>query len=84
MTTNTITQLTDPQGFSPDPLTDLLRSGAQRLIEQAVEAELSVLLEGSSPAEGEIVSSEVKYLILFIKFRVMNLRWVENLRNKVI
>jgi hypothetical protein len=26
-------------------LTDLLRSGAQRLIEQAVEAELSVLLE---------------------------------------
>ena len=45
MTTNTITQLTDPQGFSPDPLTDLLRSGAQRLIEQAVEAELAVLLE---------------------------------------
>jgi len=45
MTTNTITQLTDPHGFSPDPLTDILRSGARRLIEQAVEAELSVLLE---------------------------------------
>ena len=45
MTTTTITQLTDPQGFSPDPLTELLRSGAQRLIEQAVEAELAVLLE---------------------------------------
>lgn len=45
MTTNTITQLTDPQGYWPDPLTDLLRSGALRLIEQAVEAELSVLLE---------------------------------------
>lgn len=45
MTTNTITQLPDPQGFSPDPLTKLLRSGAQQLIEQAVEAELSVLLE---------------------------------------
>ena len=45
MTTNTITQLPDPQGFSPDPLTELLRSGSQRLIEQAVEAELSVLLE---------------------------------------
>lgn len=45
MTTNTITQLPDPQGFSPDPLTELLRSGAQRLIEQAVEAELAVLLE---------------------------------------
>ena len=37
MTTNTITQLTDP-------LTDLFRSGAQRLIKHAVEAELSVLL----------------------------------------
>lgn len=45
MTTNTITPLPDPHGFSPDPLTDLLRSGAQRLIEQAVEAELAVLLE---------------------------------------
>jgi hypothetical protein len=45
MKTNTINQLTDPQGFSPDPLTDLLRSGAQRLVEQAVEAELAVLLE---------------------------------------
>ena len=45
MTTNTITQLTDPHGFSPDPLTDLLRCGARRLIEQAVEAELAVLLE---------------------------------------
>lgn len=45
MTTNTITQLPDPQGFAPDPLTELLRSGAQRLIEQAVEAELAVLLD---------------------------------------
>ena len=44
MTTNTISQLVDPQGFSPDPLTDLLRSGAQRLIAQAVEAELAVML----------------------------------------
>ena len=45
MTTNTIAQHSYPQGFSPDPLTDILRSGAQRLIEQAVEAELAVLLE---------------------------------------
>ena len=45
MTTNTITQLPDLLGFSADPLTDLLRSGAQRLIEQAVEAELAALLE---------------------------------------
>ena len=51
MTTNIIKQLTDPQGFSPDPLTDLLQSGAQRLIEQAVEAELSVLLETKSLPE---------------------------------
>ena len=43
--------LTDPQGFSPDPLTDLLRSGAQRLIEQAVEAELSVSAGGLSLRE---------------------------------
>jgi len=45
MTTNTITQLTDPHGFSPDPLTDILRSGARHLIQQAVEAEFSALLE---------------------------------------
>jgi putative transposase len=32
-------------GISSDPLTDLLRSGAQRLIQQAIEAELGVLLE---------------------------------------
>lgn len=38
------TQLPDPSGFSPDPLTDILRSGARRLIERAVEAELTALL----------------------------------------
>ena len=43
-----ITTLPDPHGFSPDPLTDLLRSGARDLIQQAVEAELSVLLEAYS------------------------------------
>jgi len=55
MTTNTITQLTDPQGFSPDPLTDLLRSGARCLIEQAVEAELSVLLEAYASEKTDCV-----------------------------
>ncbi|MEQ5828069.1 transposase [Sulfitobacter sp. NFXS29] len=40
----TITPLPDPTGFSPDPLTDILCSGARRLIEPAVEAELSALL----------------------------------------
>jgi transposase-like protein len=43
-----ITTLPDPHGLSPDPLTDLLRSGARSLIQQAVEAELSVLLEAYS------------------------------------
>ena len=32
---------TAERGLSPDPLTDILRSGARRLIEQAVEAELA-------------------------------------------
>jgi len=45
MTQTTITKLPDPHGFSADPLTDILRSGARNLIQQAVEAELSALLE---------------------------------------
>lgn len=45
MTRDTITTLPDPNGFSADPLTDLIRSGARRLIEQALEAELASLLE---------------------------------------
>ena len=48
MTKTTITPLSDPHGFSVDPLTDLLRSGARDLIQQAVEAELSALLEAHS------------------------------------
>jgi transposase-like protein len=44
MTKPTITPLPDPSGFSPDPLTDILRSGARSLIEQAIEAELATLL----------------------------------------
>ena len=32
------------EGFSPDPLTDLLREGARNLIAQAVEAELNAFL----------------------------------------
>jgi len=39
-----ITALPDPNGFSADPLTDLIRSGARQLIEQALEAELNALL----------------------------------------
>ena len=44
MTKSTITTLPDPHGFSADPLTDILRTGARDLIQQAVEAELSALL----------------------------------------
>ena len=44
MTTSSIVPLSDPLGFSPDPLTDVLRSGARDLIQQAVEAELAALL----------------------------------------
>ena len=44
MSEDTITQLPDPSGFSPDPLTGLIRDGARKLIEQAVEAELATLL----------------------------------------
>jgi putative transposase len=44
MSKATITKLPDPSGFSPDPLTEVLRSGARKLIEQAVEAELAALL----------------------------------------
>ena len=44
MQKTTITPLPDPSGFSADPLTDFLRSGARRLIAQAVEAELAVFL----------------------------------------
>jgi len=44
MREDTITALPDPSGFSTDPLTDLIRTGARQLIERALEAELSALL----------------------------------------
>ena len=44
MARDTITALPDPTGFSADPLTDLIRSGARQLIEHALETELSALL----------------------------------------
>ena len=52
---DTITQLPDPPGFSPDPLTEVLRSGARRLIEQAVEAELATLLAAHAGEQTEDV-----------------------------
>jgi len=55
MTRDTITALSDPSGNSADPLTDLIRSGARQLIEQALEAELCALLaqfSGEQTPEG--------------------------------
>lgn len=54
MTRDAITALPDPKRFSPDPLTDLMRSGARQLIEQALEAELGALLaQFSNETTGE-------------------------------
>ena len=48
MSETTITKLPDPSGFSPDPLSDVIRGGARKLIEQAVEAELAALMAAFS------------------------------------
>jgi len=45
---DTITRLPDPSGFAPDALTEVIRAGARKLIEQAIEAELAVLLAAFS------------------------------------
>ncbi|MEE4238444.1 MAG: IS256 family transposase [Anderseniella sp.] len=45
MSNDTITKLPDPSGISPDPLTDVIRDGARKLIEQAIAAELATLLD---------------------------------------
>ena len=46
MSKDSITQLHDPSGFAADPITDLIRDGARKLLQQAVEAELEALLAG--------------------------------------
>ena len=48
MPQNTITSLPDPSGFSADAFTDVLRNGARKLIEQAIHAELAVLMAAFS------------------------------------
>jgi len=48
MPDDTITQLPDPSGFSSDPFTEVLRDGARKLIEQAIHAELVVLMAAFS------------------------------------
>jgi len=44
MTKDKVVAFRAPDGFSPDPLTDLLRQGARQLIAQAVETELNGFL----------------------------------------
>jgi putative transposase len=44
MSDDTIATLPDPSGFSPDPLTEVIREGARKLIAQAIDAELATLL----------------------------------------
>ncbi|WP_339637131.1 IS256 family transposase [uncultured Hyphomonas sp.] len=48
MSETTITQLSDPSGFTSDPFTDVLRDGARKLIEQAIHAELAALMSAFS------------------------------------
>ena len=52
MTKDTVVALRAPDGFSPDPLTDLWRHGARQLIAQAVEAELNTFLAAHADQTG--------------------------------
>ena len=56
MTKDTVVAFRAPEGFSADPLTDLLRRGARDLIAQAVEAELSAFL----------IAHAEEYLAIFV------------------
>ena len=48
MQENTISQLPDPSGFGSDAFTDVIREGTRKLIEQAIHAELAVLMAAFS------------------------------------
>ena len=52
MSDNTVLKLSQPSTFS-DPLTEVLRSGAQSLLARAVEAEVAAFLDGHSEARTE-------------------------------
>jgi len=45
MSKDNVVAIQSPEGVE-DPLTELLRTGAKRLIQQAIEAELAELLPG--------------------------------------
>ena len=42
MKEDTVVSFRQPGSFSDDPLTDILRAGAHRLLAQAIEAEVDV------------------------------------------
>ena len=46
MTKTTVIDFAKPSDFSPDPLTDLLRAGAQELLATAVRADVSEFMAG--------------------------------------
>jgi len=43
---DTVVQLRQPESYEEDPLTEVLRLGARRLLAQAVEAEVVAFIEG--------------------------------------
>ncbi len=56
MTEDTVVQLRQPGTFSEDPLTEVLRLGARRLLGQAVEMEVTAFVEGHADlTDGEAV-----------------------------
>ena len=53
MSKNKVIAFKKPGEFSADPLTELLRNGAQKLIADAVEVELQQLLEQYASLKNE-------------------------------
>ena len=47
MKDDTVVALRQPESFSDDPLTEILRAGARQLLGQAIEAEVAAHIEFS-------------------------------------
>ena len=54
MREDTVVQLRQPGTFSEDPLTEILRLGARRLLAQAVEMEVTAFVEGHADLTDEV------------------------------
>jgi putative transposase len=61
MSEDTIIKVPDPSGLSCDPFTAVLRDGARKLIEQAIQAELATLMAGFA---GEKLNGLLKKSVL--------------------